>query len=293
MSVPDVIVGYGIGVSTYLANLDKKPVVYDFVDSISLLYERMSAQEQNTVRRSSLIAESQSILKWEKRILNTGAPILVVSEYDRQHLLTLSPSADVRVIPIGVDYNFFSPALYSEPVMKHRVVFTGNMGYTPNRDAALFFARQIFPLIKAEVQDAEFYVVGANADKELQDLQLIDGITVTGFVEDVRPFVLSAPIFVSPLRIGAGMKIKLLQAASMERAIVATAMSLEGLDFQVGREILVADTPESISESITNLFRQPNNIQLLGKNARKKVIQNHSWEKATFDLEATLQKAQP
>ena len=133
----------------------------------------------------------------------------------------------------GVDMEYFSPG--SMPPDAGKIVFTGVMDYAPDEDAALYFGREVFPLVRAQRPHAQFWIVGSNPSPAVRALSSSAGIHVTGKVDDIRPHMRSAAVFVSPLRVGSGVKNKILAAMAMEKATVATPLSIDGLDLADGR----------------------------------------------------------
>jgi glycosyltransferase involved in cell wall biosynthesis len=167
-------------------------------------------------------------------------------------------------------------------------VFTGSMDWLPNEDAIRYFTEQIMPRIKQEVADVTLTVVGRNPYPSLVELSKRDAsVTVTGRVDDVRPFMDEAAIYIVPLRIGGGTRLKIYEAMAMEKAIVSTSIGAEGLPVIDGQEIVLADTPESFAEAVVRLFREPGVAAEIGKHAATKVREQFGWD-AVADSFATI-----
>jgi glycosyltransferase involved in cell wall biosynthesis len=163
------------------------------------------------------------------------------------------------------------------------------MGYGPNEDAAVHFAEDMFPLVKARRPSAQFWIVGSEPTERVKSLARIEGVHVTGEVDDVRPFVRSAALFVCPLRVGAGVKNKILAALAMQKAVVATTMSMDGLDLADNREVLIADKPEDFSEKVIRLLEDGKEANRLATNGLSKVKSQYSWSAMGQALEAAVQ----
>ncbi|MBU6482665.1 MAG: glycosyltransferase, partial [Nitrospirae bacterium] len=170
-----------------------------------------------------------------------------------------------------------------------KIVFTGVMGYPPNEDAALYFSQDIFPIVRAKRPSAQFWIVGSGPSQQVRDLARCPGIHVTGEVEDVRPFVQSAAVIVCPLRVGSGVKNKILVAMAMQKATVATSLSIEGLDLADSREVLLADDPRAFADKVVHLLAHPEEALRLGLNGLKRVQERHSWAAMGKALETAVQ----
>jgi glycosyltransferase involved in cell wall biosynthesis len=181
-------------------------------------------------------------------------------------------------IPTGVDTEYFRPGGVIKP-QPANLVFTGSMDWLPNEDAIRYFTEQIMPRIKQAVPNVTLTVVGRNPYPGLVELSKRDpSVVVTGRVEDVRPFMEEAAVYIVPLRIGGGTRLKIYEAMAMEKAIVSTSIGAEGLPVEDGKEILLADTPESFAEAVVSLIRQESLATALGKQAAAKVRDQFGWD---------------
>ena len=211
---------------------------------------------------------------------------LAITAEDAQRLHTLSPQANVCVVPAGVDTAAFCPLPGNEE--PDTLVFVGAMDWLPNADAALWFCQEVLPAIRRECPALQLYIVGKDPAPEV--LRLAEsGVYVTGFVEDVRDYFARATVFVVPLRIGGGMRVKLLQALAMERAVVSTSIGAEGIAVTHGQNILLADSAPDFARCVVDLLRAPQLRARLGQNGRRLVAENYSWEAATDLLESAYQ----
>ena len=185
-----------------------------------------------------------SVQRLERSLSRTFELAITNSAIDEQVIRELCTELRTLTITNGVDMEYFSPD--SDLPEADKIVFTGVMDYPPNEDAALYFSREVFPLVRAQRPHAQFWIVGSNPSATLKGLAQAGGIHVTGSVDDVRPYVRSAAVFVSPLRVGSGVKNKILAAMAMEKATVATPLSIDGLDLADGRELLLAQEPTAV-----------------------------------------------
>ena len=212
----------------------------------------------------------------ERRYLKKADHVLAVSQNDLEVFAGFVDRQKLTVAETGADTDFFFPT--DEPETPNTLVFTGSMDWLPNEDAILFFTKEIFPLVLAEVPDASLCVVGRNPSQGLKALAASESnIQLTGWVEDVRPYLTRSAVCIVPLRIGGGTRLKIYEAMSMAKAVVSTSIGAEGLPVKNDEHLLVADTPASFADSIVQLLRDPPRREQLGRRARQVVQRNYSW----------------
>ena len=233
--------------------LDGQPRVFVPIDTWSLNeWERVRATHGVPRLRDRI--ERVGIERFERRSLRDFPVTVVVSEADRQALRSLVPSADVRVIPNGVDSGWFAPVAaaaqrWSTPV----VVFHGSLHYEPNVDAAIFLVREIMPLVREQVGPVDVRLVGRRPVPEVLELAAPD-VTIHADVPDLRPLVGDATVAVIPLRYGSGVKNKVLEAVALGVPTVVTPQAVAGLDLVEGEELLVAEGAGPLADAIVRLL---------------------------------------
>lgn len=195
----------------------------------------------------------------------------------------------MRDIPTGVDTEYFSPA--ATPVAADQLVFTGAMDWYPNEDAILHFVDAILPLIRREAPDVRLSVVGRNPSPSLRAVATRAGVHVTGTVDDVRPFVRAASVYVVPLRVGGGTRLKIFEALAMGKAVVSTSVGAEGLPLVAGEHFLSADDPAAFAQSVLKLMRDPQAREGLGLAGRRLVAARYSWGEVGRRFESELSEA--
>jgi len=217
---------------------------------------------------------------YERRICRAADRVVSVSHADRQALQRLLPGLEVAVVPNGVDLAFYRPGVVppAPDLGAHALVFTGKMDYRPNVDAVLWFADAVLPLILREMEDVRFYVVGQQPHARLLPLAARPAITITGRVPDVRPYIAGAGVYVVPLRIGGGTRLKVLEAMAMGQAIVSTRLGCDGFPFEDGREVRFADEPGAFAETVMSLLRDRKAAAALGRVARAHVEAHFGWD---------------
>jgi len=216
--------------------------------------------------------------------------VLAVSEADAAALQALLPGLQVTVVPNGIDTqaysNFQPPTSNLQPPTSNTLVFTGTMDFRPNVDAVLWFARHVLPRVRADVPDVCFFVVGQRPHRRLDVLRRDPAVVLTGWVEDVRPYIAQAAVCVAPLRIGGGTRLKLLEAMAMGKPVVATRLGAEGYPLADGRELLLADAPADFAARVVALLRSPEQGAALGRAARAFVQEHYDWRVIVPRLEA-------
>lgn len=265
------------------------PAIYDAHNAEATLQRRIArqaARDRHFARAAYSITQVCLLQMYERSVIERAAATIAVSASDAAALRGLAPRSPVDVVPIGVDTAYFAPdAVAPTPDTTFDVLFTGTMGYHANLDAALWFARIVWPRIRAMKPDARFGVVGHGPTAAIQELHGRDGITVTGAVRDDRPYMAGAGIYVLPIRVGAGMRVKLLNAMSMGCAVVATPAACEGIA-AIDDEHLVIAEPDSARFATAVLAQLDNGTRRkqLGKAARTHMQASYEWSLCTPKL---------
>jgi polysaccharide biosynthesis protein PslH len=219
----------------------------------SSLWQRRAATEGHPVRKLFYAVESAKMTAYERRALSKFHHIIAVSEHDRQQMLAMDPSCDISVVPTGVDTRKF-PMAPPSSISPPRIVFTGSMDWEPNVDAMEFFCAQIWPKVLSEFPDAVFQIVGRTPSPRVQRLAS-NSVVVTGSVPSVADYLRDATVVVVPLRVGGGTRLKIYEAMAMGKALISTSIGAEGLTFQSGRDLLLADDASSFAAAISLLLR--------------------------------------
>ena len=222
--------------------------------------------------------EGRCLADYEARILRTFDHILVVSEAERNLLAGKLDGGRTAAMANGVDLRYFSPAHEGgfqapEPLL----VFTGVMDYWPNVDGVRWFVERILPRVRAAVPAVRLFIVGSRPSAEVRRLAAVAGVTVTGFVEDVRDYLAAASVCVVPLRIARGIQNKVLEAMAMGKPVVSTLAAFEGLDARAGKDLVVAADERSFAEEVTALLSDRGRAAEIGRNARACVERGYSW----------------
>lgn len=252
------------------------------------IWRRHFETARRPLSRALLHGQWNRMLAFERKALDHFDLVLTVSENDRDTFDRLYPSADRRyyVVPTGVDTEYFS--CESSPAVSRHLVFTGSMDWLPNEDGMLYFSREILPLIRRDVPEVTLSIVGRAPTPAVKRLAETAGIEVTGTVDDVRPHVAKASVYVVPLRVGGGTRLKIFEAMSMAKAVVSTTIGAEGLPVTPGRDIVIADEPASFAAAVVGMLRDETGRRQLEQNARQLVVERHDWSVVAEKMEAAL-----
>lgn len=252
--------------------------------------------------------EGKLLFSYEKKINRVFDHSIFVSKQETDLFLKLYPYArSVSTIQNGVDSTYFSPQLNesnktnklnkpdkpkkpNEPKQPNKplLLFPGAMDYHANVDGVVWFCNQIFPMIKKEIPECSFYIVGSNPTPEVVVLGKMPGVIVTGFVEDIRPYYQMADICVIPLRLARGIQNKVLEAMAMEKPVVTTTKAAEGIQASNGEHLIVEDSEEGFSKAVIKMIRDKSEGARLGKLARNFVVKNYDWATNMKMFEALL-----
>lgn len=271
----DLVHADTIALAPFVAAPGRLPAVLTHHNIESVLMERRARAERGGLARRYLLRESRKLREYERRHAGRFEVNITVSAADAQTLAAIAPGVRTAVVPNGVDTRYFTVEAGDE---KPALIYVGGMNMFANRDAVLHFVTQVLPGIRARAPEVSFCAVGQDPPRELQALARRDpGVTCVGFVSDIRPLVRQAAVYVVPLRVGGGTRLKVLDAMACGKAIVSTAIGCEGIAARPGEHLLVADTPEAFAEAVLGLLADPGRRRALGSAARRLVETTYSW----------------
>jgi glycosyltransferase involved in cell wall biosynthesis len=274
-----------------------RPVVSFLAMQLSqtLNVERLFRSERNWLRRPAYWLEWKLLKRYEARVWKDFTRALLIGPSDVAAIKAVcraegQPEIDNWLYaPHGVDTDKYQLAP-PEEVVPNRVVFSGSMGYRPNILAALWFIEKCWPTIRAQLGDSELVIQGRDPSADIRRHNGRNGITVTGTVPDVGPYIRSAAVCLDPVLAAGGMQNKLLEYMASGKAVVATSIANEGIVAPAGT-LVVADAPEAFAEAVVALLKSPQQAMQLGKAAREYVVQNWTWEAHFHKLESDMYAA--
>ncbi len=250
----------------------------------SIISERHYRNAKDPVSRLFWWLQWKKMFRFEKESLKKFDTVIAVSEKDRELFEKLYGAKNIATIPTGVDISFFNPDNFVNTITEkpYSLVFCGSMDWLPNEDAIMYFLKNIFPFIKREIPEVSFTVVGRNPSPKLKNLvKDHKNVRLTGWVEDIRPYIMESSVYVIPIRIGGGTRMKVYEAMAMKKAIVSTSIGIEGLPVENGKNIFIEDDPENFARKTIELLKNPSLRKLTGENARSFVVENFSWQKVS------------
>ena len=223
----------------------------------------------------------------ERSLMQQVSHLVFASCRDREALVGPDTSR-ATIIPNGVDLDYWTRR--SERRERDTIVLTGAMDYAPNGDAAFHLIEEILPLVRRSIPSTRCFIVGRDAPRKLIEAGERNGACVTGMVPDVRPYLEQATVFVAPLRFGAGIQNKLLEAMAMGVPVVASSLAADGLRTEDGEvpPVTVAHTPQAYAEKIVKLLKQAQDDPAPDQEARRFVERNFVWARGTEKLERVM-----
>jgi glycosyltransferase involved in cell wall biosynthesis len=263
----------------------------------SLIYERFAKVDPSPLKRTIARVHGRRLKKEEVTFIRAFDSVAAITEVDASLMRKEVPNANIRVISAGVDTDFFQPISQSED--SNRILWVGSLAWDPNVDAVRYFLDSIFPLVLKQNPSITLDIVGGDSEKLVTKIQRFgENVRFHGRVPDIRDYLAASAVVVVPLRIGGGMRLKLLDFFAAGKAVVSTSIGAEGNEAQDNVHLLIRNTPDSFAEAIMRLLRNREKRLELGKNARQLVLQRYSWSVIAQEFsafyEATLkQNSQP
>ena len=270
----DVIIGGHINMAQYTLEVQRTPKIIAPLDAISLYYKRRLGLPLDPASFVYCLLQYWKVRRYEKRTYRRYDACVLVARRDAEVIRELCPGLPIYFAPSGTDI----PPDKEVAKEAGSIAFSGVMDYPPNVDAAAYFANEIFPLVRREVPEAKFHVVGKNPNAEVRALGRRDGVVVTGTVPDVKEYLRQVQVYVCPMRLGAGMKMKALEAMAVSLPVVSTTRGAEGMDFVAGREFIAADEPGEFAAAAVRLLGDEGLREEYGRWGRRAVERSYSWE---------------
>ncbi|GAB4524235.1 MAG: glycosyltransferase family 4 protein [Anaerolineales bacterium] len=281
-----LVLGSQIDMLPYLERVNGTPAVLEELE-ISTPYDawRHATHPLDRMRRR---------LTWMKlclylqRVLPHLQACTSVSDVERERIQRVVPAAPpIEVVPNGVDTRHYQGDF--APPEEDALIYNGALTYQANFDAMAYFLREIYPLVRARRPKAHLRITGKTMGVPVERLPLDEGVTLTGYLEDIRPAVARAWVTVVPLRVGGGTRLKILESLALGTPVVSTSKGAEGLDLEDGKHLLIADNPQDFSAAVLRLLEDPELRARLAAQGRARVRQHYDWAQIGEQLLTGLQ----
>jgi glycosyltransferase involved in cell wall biosynthesis len=281
----DLVQIEGLEMAAYLNTIRQMQpsakLCYDAHNAEHVLQQAIFEIDRREIRRwpaagYSLI-QTGRIARFEAEICGQVDTVVAVSDEDAHALQKFRQDDRVVVVPNGVFADSYGAAREQLDLGENVLVFTGKMDYRPNIDAMGWFTAAVLPEIQKEVPDARLYIVGQKPHARVETLRDKKNVAITGWVNDVRPYLSAADVFVAPLRMGSGTRLKILEAMAAGCAVVSTQHAASGLGAEARSAMVVTDGETEMARAIVSLLRSSRDRQSLGGAAQDFVRQHYDW----------------
>lgn len=272
-----------IGLAPYQELFADTPSTLGHHNIESHMLLRRASLEKRLPQKAYYWQEGWRLRRYEKKVAPRFAAHVTCSELDSERLREVYPGAHTCAIPNGVDVEYLAPG--DTPQRPDSLVFVGTLNWYPNISAVLYLLREVWPRLKARRPNATLDIVGANAPASIVEAAAkAPGVKLLGYVPDIRPHMDAAAIYVCPITDGGGTKLKVLDALSMAKCVVAHPVACEGIAVTPGVDAIFASTPEEYVREIVALFDDPERRAALGRAARKLAVDRYAFDAIGRDL---------
>jgi len=254
------------------------------------IWARHAHHEKNRIKRFVFERERDRVASFERFITNTYDFTVTVSKNDHDHFADVYGARRLGYIATGVDTDYYAPIDgVEEP---GTIVFLGSMDWMPNIDGVLYFVRSVYPMIKSALPEVRLHIVGRDPVPSIVRLAEEDSsVSVTGAVEDTRPYVARASCAIVPIRVAGGTRIKIYEMMAMAKAVVSTTIGAEGLEYHAGEDIVIEDDPERSAAAVIRLLKNEGARRAIGRRARAYVASRCSWDSVAERFMGLLERA--
>ncbi len=249
-------------------------------------FKRMS-KVGNLFKKLFYFLEAYKFFKEETKVFDQQDAMFVTSKRDIELINQTNETPTKYLIPNGVDTDYYKPVESSTTPFS--MIFIGMMKYVPNYDGIEFFLDEIFPKILAKIPQATITIVGKNPPVSITSRKS-HNIIVTGFVQDTRPFIEEASVYVVPLRMGGGTRLKILEALAVKKPLVTTSVGCEGIDVIDRKEVMIADSPDEFAARVIELFEHPDRGVILAENGYSLVMNQYRWDQIGTSIEVAIKE---
>ncbi len=251
-----------------------------------VIWERFYQTRNNPIIKLYSYLQFKKVKIFEKELCKCFDSVFAITRNDQERIKKLDPSIKVLTIPAGVDKTYYYPLNILEE--KGTIIFVGSLDWIANDDGILWFVRNVFPLICDKYSQVKFNIVGKNPSKQVMALRN-SNINVYPNVPDVRDYIAKSEVFIVPLRIGGGMRLKILEALAMKKAVVSTSIGCEGIDIKDKKDLLIADTEKEFAQNVIFLLENKHCQEKLRSHGYNTVLKKYSWGNVVENIEHEYQ----
>jgi len=259
------------------------PVVLREQNVETIIMKRFYKNNKNLFIKLYAYLQYKKLYKYESKICEIFDRCIMITKNDEKIMKEMNPNLKTNVIPAGVDTLYFFPLKVREEAFS--IVSVASMDWLPNVEGIKWFCDEVYPLIRKIIPNVKLYIVGKNPPNIIKKLNNRNNIIVTGYVKDVRDYLAKGQVFIVPLKTGGGMRIKILQALAMEKAVVSTSIGCEGIEVINGKNIYIANNEEKFAKKVVFLLNNKNERRKIGEEGIKLINKRYRWEKIVDDLE--------
>ncbi len=278
-----------ISLLPYFSEVRHLPAVLDHHNIESHMLLRRAENEENALKKWYFKQEGTRLESIEAKFCPEFSLNITCSDIDKNRLETIAPASRVQEIPNGVDIQYFKP----DPSVKQNcsLIFIGTLSWYPNIEAVRFIAQQLWPELKQAIPQISIDIIGAKPPEDIQQLGEQDvHFNVHGFVDDILPYLDRAAIYICPIMDGGGTKLKILDALSMGKAIVAHTIACEGIEVENGKNVLFAHSVDEYIDAIKQLLSNEGLRREMGQSARRLIEDNYAYESVGKKLSAAYEQ---
>jgi|GEM_PF-926054 glycosyltransferase involved in cell wall biosynthesis len=262
----------------FIRQLTHSPIVlreHNFESDIIYRYFKTC---NNFILKGYLFNQYKRIINYETSLAQKFDKVIMISKADEEKIKSFNPHIDTITIPCGVDEDLLKHKAYNNYKLKYSLFHIGDLGWYPNLDGLKWFIHKVFPLVLKKIPDVKLFIYGKNCNRLKISNNLKKNIVIKGFVENLIDEIKDKEIGIIPLRIGSGIRIKILELMAQGHCLVSTSIGCEGIDVNDGKNIIVADSENYFAEKIFYLFTNDDAIRSIGLNASNFIKENFLWK---------------
>jgi glycosyltransferase involved in cell wall biosynthesis len=281
----DIIQFEGLMVSLYLQTVRKfsnAKLIYRAHNIENQIWQRLSLQKSDPFKKSYLKMHAKRIKNYELEQLNNFHGIAVFTEQDKSTLLEYGTKIPIEILPVGINLDHYKPDLSKTEFPS--LFFLGSLDWLPNREGIEWFLENFHKELTDGELPVRFYVAGTDIPERFDDYEVMGKIFIQGEVDDALEFVNSKSIMIVPLLSGGGMRVKIVEGMAMQKCIISTSLGAEGINFEHGVNVLIANDPDEFYEAIKNCIADEEYCRKIGLNARRLIEEQHDMNKVTKNL---------